>query len=566
MKLLTADQMRALEQRADKTGNTYAMMMERAGQAVADAIAARGDVRDKRMLILVGPGNNGGDGLVCARHLHDAGARVLIYLWKRVVDDADVNFKLCRERNIPSTRAEEDMAFQTLRQRVRESDVIVDALLGTGVTRPIKGLLKDMLAAAKDEIGKPRRGLEGLVPSSLVTELALSLPKGHSPLVVAVDLPSGLNPDTGALDPAALAVDLTVTFAFPKIGQLRFPGAGAVGELIVADIGIPAEWADADAPDVAAARDIAARLPARPRDSHKGTFGKAMLCVGSTNYVGAAFLAGTAATRAGAGLVTLALARTIYPMIASAVHETTFVVLPDDLGALVPEAVPVLRERLSDYDALLIGCGLGRDPQTVEFVQRLLGIGTRAKTQIGFPTVGEGKDEPGKLPPLVIDADALFALAQSGREAWWTRLAPNSVILTPHPGEMATLCGLSPAEVQADRVNVATKYAAQWQQVLVLKGAFTVIAAPDPATPPGVRATLLPFATPALATAGTGDVLAGTIVALLAQKLAPFDAAVAGAYLHGLAGEMAQREVGRAGVVAGDLLTRLPAAIRRATD
>jgi hydroxyethylthiazole kinase-like uncharacterized protein yjeF len=377
-----------------------------------------------------------------------------------------------------------------------------------------------------------------------------------SPLVAAVDLPSGLNPDTGALDPASLAADLTVTFAFPKIGQVTFPGAGAVGELVIADIGILADWADSDALDVATARETAMLLPARPPDSHKGTFGKAMLCVGSVNYVGAAYLSGTAATHAGAGLVTLALARAIYPMVASTSHETTFVILPDDLGVLIPDAVPVVRERLEDYDALLIGCGFGRDQKTVEFVQRLMGIGAKSKTQIGFlANSRESKTEPGKLPPLVIDADALYALAQSGE--WWTHLAPNTVILTPHPGEMATLCGLSTGDVQADRVNIVKKFAAQWKQVVVLKGAHTVIAAPDG------RATLLPFATPALATAGTGDVLAGTIIAMLAQHLAPFDAAVAGAYLHGLAGVIAERELGRAGVVAGDLLTRLPEAMRR---
>lgn len=549
MKLVTADQMRALEQRADKSGNTYAMMMERAGKAVADAIAARGDARDKRVIVLVGPGNNGGDGLVCSRFLHDAGARVSLYLWKRVANEADANFELCRKRNLPTIRAEDDGAFQHLRQLVRESDIIVDALLGTGVTRPIEGVLKDLLTVVKGEISARNSGeLGDLVPSSPVS-------RHTSHTIVAVDLPSGLNPDTGALDPAALAADLTVTFAFPKTGQLAFPGAGAVGELVIADIGILAEWADADAPDVAGARAIADLLPARPRDSHKGTFGKAMLCVGSTNYVGAAFLSGSAATRAGAGLVTLALARTIYPMIASEVHETTFVVLPDDLGVLVPDAAPVLREWVGDYDALLIGCGLGRDPQTVEFVQRLLTIGTKAKTQIGFSMATEEKEESRKLPPLVIDADALYALAQSGE--WWTRLAPNTTILTPHPGEMATLCGLPRDEIQADRVSVAKKYAAEWQQVVALKGAFTIVASPDG------RATLLPFATPALATAGTGDVLAGTIVAMLAQHLAPFDAAVAGAYLHGLAGEIAEREIGRAGVVAGDLLPRLPEAMRR---
>jgi NAD(P)H-hydrate epimerase len=539
--------MRELEKRADQSGNTYAMMMERAGKAVADAIIERWGAQNQRILVLVGPGNNGGDGLVCARYLHDAGANVSLYLWKREPRTDDENFRLCVERQMPVIRAEQDNQFVALKEQLKQCDVLVDALLGTGVTRPIEGLLKDLLTVIKSQ--SPNHPITQLVPSPLAHRPALR--------IVAVDLPSGLNPDTGALDPAALTADLTVTFAFPKIGQFAFPGANAIGELIIADIGIPAEWAEANLPDVATVREIKAWLPARPRDSHKGTFGKAMLCVGSANYVGAAFLAGSAATRAGAGLVTLALARTIYPMIASASHETTFVVLPDDLGALIPDAVNVLRERLRDYDALLIGCGFGRDPKTIEFVQRLLDI--KPKSQLGFPTKSEDrKAEPPPLPPLVIDADALFALAQSGE--WWTNLKPSTAILTPHPGEFATLTGLSRDEIQSNRIEVAKKYAMQWHQVVVLKGAFTVIASPEG------RATILPFATPALATAGTGDVLAGTIVAMLAQKLNPYDAAIAGAYLHGLAGVIAEKEIGRAGVVAGDLVTRLPVALRQVIE
>src|SRR5574341_125025 len=534
MKLVSADQMRSLEQRADRSGNTYAMMMERAGRAVADAIATRLGTHEKRILVLVGPGNNGGDGLVCARHLHDAGARVAdpatpsgvsLYVWKRAENAADENLKLCRERKIAITRAEDDPQFQTLKQRVRESDLIVDALLGTGVTRPIEGLLKDLLQAVKGALGASQSDLRPL-SSALI-------PLRSRPHIVAVDLPSGLNPDTGALDPATLAADFTVTFAFPKIGQLNFPGAGAVGELIVADIGISAEWASDVTLEVASISEITARLPARPREAHKGTFGKAMICAGSANYIGAAFLAGSAATRAGAGLVMLAVARSVYPIVAAAVHERTFLPLPDDQGALVSDAAHLLRERIADYDSLLVGPGLGRDPKTIEFVRRLLG---------------------NNLPPLVIDADALFALAQISK--WWTRLAPGTAILTPHPGEMATLCGMARDAVQNDRINIAKKFAVQWKQVAVLKGAHSVVVAPDG------RVTLIPFATPALATAGTGDILAGTIVALLAQGLEPFDAAVVGAYLHGFAGRIAEEEIGQAGVVAGDLLPRLPRAIR----
>ncbi len=525
MKLVTADQMRALEQRADANGNSFATMMERAGQAVADAILARWGAHP-RVLVLVGPGNNGGDGLVCARYLHDAGASVSLYLWKRAPRSDDDNYRLCFERHLPTLRAEYDTDLVALKHVLGETDILVDALLGTGVTRAIEGTLAELLGAIKTT--SPQRAITELVPSAVH-----SAPRP----IVAVDLPTGLDPDTGALDPAALAADLTVTFALPKIGHVTFPGAQAVGELVVADIGIAAEWADANALAVATAHEIAAMLPARARDSHKGTFGKALLCVGSSNYIGAAFLAGSACARAGAGLVTLALARTIYPHIASTLHEATFVSLPDDGGALIPTAATVLGNQASAYDVLLCGCGLGRYWRTLEFVRQAIALRGDAAAR------------------NVIDADALFALAQISR--WWKCLAPNTTILTPHPGEMATLTGLTRDQVQADRVNVAKKFAALWQQIVVLKGAFTVIAAPDG------RATLLPFATPALATAGTGDVLAGTITAMLAQKLSPFDAAVAGAYVHGLAGALAEREIGAAGVVAGDLLVRLPTAIRQ---
>lgn len=521
MKLVTANQMRALEQRADANGNLYAQMMERAGKAVADVIEAQIETDDAHVLVLVGPGNNGGDGLVCARYLHDAGMNVSLYIWKRAENSADENWRLCREREFPETRAESDPDFATLKTWVSEADVIVDALLGTGVARPIEGQLKDLLAITRFQA--PAYPVTELIPSPFAMR--------HSPLVVAIDLPSGLNPDTGALDPAALHADLTVTFAFPKIGQFAFPGANAVGELIVADIGIPSEWADANATQVASTPEIAALLPTRARDSHKGTFGKAMLCVGSANYVGAAFLAG-------AGLVTLALARTIYPLLASTLHETTFIRLPDDDGVLIPSAADVLCNQFADYDALLVGCGFGRDPKTIAFVQTLL---------------EQNRNSPLATRNFVFDADALYALSQT--DEWWKQLAPNTAILTPHPGEMATLTGLSRAEVQANRIEVAKKFAAQWQQVVALKGAFTVVASPDG------RTTVLPFATPALATAGTGDVLAGTITAMLAQKLAPFDAAVVGAYIHGLAGEIAAREIGNAGVVAGDLLPSLPVAL-----
>lgn len=528
MKLLTSIKMRELEQRADAGGNSYGTMMERAGQAVAKAIAARFNIHNKNIIVLVGPGNNGGDGLVCARYLHDAGARVTLYVWKRVLKDDDENLQLCLVRNMPLIRAEDDAEYLELQGQIAECDIVVDALLGTGVARPIEGELKDLLNIITTQL--PNRPAK--------------------PFVVAIDLPSGLNPDTGAIDPATLAAVLTVTFAFPKLGQYIFPGADTVGELIVADIGIRNEWTSDVEIEVADPKEIAAHLPARHRDSHKGTYGKAMICAGSINYTGAAYLAGTAATRAGAGLVTLALARTIYPIIASAAHETTYIPLPDANGILIPTAARVLQKNLVGYDALLIGPGLGRNPKTVEFVQQALGLGEKKSPLPPFAGAERGG--------IVIDADALFALAQTSE--WWKAIAPNSAILTPHPGEMATLCGLTLAEIQADRISAAKRFAQEWQQVLILKGAYSIVAAPDG------RITIIPFATPALATAGTGDVLAGTIVAMLAQGLGIYDAAVVGAYVHGCAGKIAEEEIGRAGAVAGDLLPRLPQAIKRINE
>jgi NAD(P)H-hydrate epimerase len=554
MKVVTAEKMRQLERQADASGLTYATMMENAGRGVADACQRMG-ITGKRILVLVGPGNNGGDGLVAARHLHDAGARVMLYLWKRSTDDAsapilgrgallgagaskgDENFRLTQERNIPVAAAENDGDFAVLRCHLAEADFVIDALLGTGVTRPIEGVLKELLTVVAAEI--ERRQLAGTAPT-----------------VVAVDLPTGLNPDTGEVDSVTPTCDLTVTFAFPKQGLLQFPGAERVGKLVVADIGIPPTWADEVMLEMTTPDMVRAWLPRRPLGAHKGTFGKAMIVAGSANYTGAAYLAGAAATRVGTGLVMMALARAVYPIVAAKLVETTFLVLPDDLGAIVPDAVKLLAERVGDYDALLIGPGLGREKVTVEFVHRLLGLEAlgKAKTRLGFRAGAE--EEPAapevKLPPLIVDADGLNALAEAAE--WWKVLRPGC-ILTPHPGEMARLMGAQVEDIEADRVGVARRMAQEWQQVIVLKGAYTVIAAPDG------RAAINPFANPGLATGGTGDVLAGAIVGLLAQGLEPYAAAAAGAYLHGLAAERVRAQMGDAGMVAGDLLLELPRAI-----
>jgi hydroxyethylthiazole kinase-like uncharacterized protein yjeF len=554
MKLVTVEEMRQLEQRADASGQSYATMMENAGRAVADAIRQHVPVKNKRILALIGPGNNGGDGLVAARHLSQDGAQIICYLWRPRQED-DPNLKAVQERNIHCLHADGEGDGKTLNKALQNADVIIDALLGTGIARPIEGSLKELLDTVRQVVTN-RRGpqpsnLGGLVPKPHPAADA----ETAAPLIVAVDVPSGLNCDTGEVDAATVPADLTVTFAAAKHGLFRFPGAEAVGELTIADIGIDPALGQDIRTYVAMPHVIGTLLPERPLNAHKGTFGKAIIVAGSVNYVGAPYLAAAAAARVGTGLVTLAPPQPLYSILAGKLTEATFLLLPHDMGVFVPAAIKVLAPKLTEYAALLVGPGLGREDETIAFVHQLLGIvrGGRSR-RIGFQQETGLPAEKVSLPPIVIDADALNALAET--ENWWDYVPRNS-ILTPHPGEMSRLTGLERAAINADRIAVARDHAAKWGQVVVLKGAFTVVAAPDG------QAMLLPFANPALATAGTGDVLAGAIVGMLAQGLAPYNAAVCGAYLHGLAGTIVADQMGKSGMLAGDLLPALPQAIAR---
>ena len=551
IKVITVEKSRELEIKANENGSSFADMMEHAGRSVARVIRHRVGAKDTRVVILVGPGNNGGDGLVAAYYLHEMGARVTCYLWKRKVEN-DANLQRIEAKNVPVVWADDDVDFKALHALVSSANVVVDALLGVGVSRPIEGTLLQLLNTVQHCLAE-RRAAPGLAHT--VPEMG----ERGIPLVVAVDCPTGLDCNTGALDPAALPADITVTFAYPKIGLLRFPGAEAVGEMIVADIGIPPEFASDVPLEMATVEQIARWLPQRPRSAHKGTFGRALIVAGSVNYVGAAALAGAAAVRIGTGLVTMALPTPIQAAVAAHLAEATYLLLPHDLGVITPEAVEILWERMDEYDALLLGPGLTQEKEAAAFVRAFLDLKSpERKGRIGFVSGMEevtGLKHP-VFPPLIIDADGLNILATIPR--WWQAL-PADTILTPHPGEMARLVGgeTTAKQIQGDREGVAARMAAEWGVVLVLKGAFTVIAAPDG------RLMVLPFANAGLATAGSGDVLAGAIVGLRAQGMGPFEAAVAGAYLHGLAGELTRLELGDMGMAASDLLLRLPMALQR---
>ncbi len=510
MLLPTAAEMRRLdEETIHVVGVPGVVLMESAGRGVVEVIAALAPVAGRRICVACGPGNNGGDGFVVARHLHVRGARVEVVLVAapdKVVGDARVQLDAARNVGVPihdGTAA----GWAQAAALVDGAEVIVDALLGTGVARAVTGHLAEVIARINRAPG----------------------------VRVAVDLPSGLDADRGQPLGACVAAHHTVTFAYPKLGLATAPGFLHAGALHVVDIGIPparASFVRRRLLDDACLQPL--RAP-RAADAHKGTYGHALVVAGSRGHTGAALLAGEACARAGAGLVTIASPAGAQAALAARVVEVSTAPLPAepaDDPAWGDAAWAALAPLLDGKRALAFGPGVPRAAGT----RRLL-----AHVLAGF------------RGPLVVDADGLNLLAED--------LAPldgaaAQVVLTPHPAEMGRLAGVATADVQADRVGVAERFAAAHRCVVVLKGARTVVAAPDGAT------AINPTGNPGMASGGTGDVLTGVIAALCAQGLAPFDAACAGAYLHGRAGDLARDEGGEAGLLARDLVEKLPLARR----
>ncbi len=514
MHIISVDEMRALETRAaEEYGLTSPILMENAGRSAAEILARYIAEKDSQkrsidsleFFVLVGPGNNGGDGMVMARYLEQWGGHVSNYRWKE--QQLTVHGREIAVEEVPAR----------LEEMMQRCDYVLDALLGTGRSRPLPESMRALLGRVRAE--RERRA-------------ALR--------IIAVDLPTGMDADSGAVDPGTIAADITITLACPKQGFFFFPGRDYMGELSVGDIGLPAELESNLHTEMLTGELIRALLPERPLNSNKGTFGKVMLYSGSPAYPGSAFLAGNAAGRIGAGLVTLAVTERMFPIYAGAFHEGTFLLLPAEAAGSFERASSIINA-LDGYRALLVGPGLGQSPYTREVILEML------ESLRAMP------DE--KRPQMVIDADGLNNL--SALERWWT-LLPKDTVITPHPGEMGRLChGLKVSGGDVDRLELARRKAAEWQVTLVLKGACTIIAEP------GGRTRISWQANPALASAGTGDVLAGMIAGLLAQKPGPFDAASAGVYLHTAASELVSAEIGHTGLLASDLLAQIPRAITR---
>jgi len=488
--------------------------MENAGKAVAEEVRKiLGTIDKQRILTLIGPGNNGGDGLVAARHLHDWGAEVTIYLCSQRPEN-DANLGLVQQRKIAYIEATQDENLDRLDELLSSANTVIDALFGTGKIRILRGIFQQAL----DRVTRARKKRPGL-------------------RIIALDLPSGLDADTGAVDPACPYADNTVTLGFPKPGLFNFPGAERAGKLTITDIGIPTYLAEQVTTELITDEWARSVLPERPYAANKGSFGRILVAAGSINYIGAAYLACSGAIRVGAGLVTLATAISLQPILASKLTEVTYLPLFESQPGIISlKAAKLIHQQLPNYNVLLLGCGLGQSQPVTRFIRAILFRSTPA------------------LPFLVLDADGLNTLAEIPK--WWQELTDDA-ILTPHPGEMARLAGVSIDDVQSDRVGITKKAALEWHKTIVLKGAYTVIAAPDG------RCRISPVANPGLASAGTGDVLSGAIAGLVAQGLSLFDAAACGVYLHGEAGEMVKAKLGDAGMIATDLLPVLPLTIKQ---
>jgi hydroxyethylthiazole kinase-like uncharacterized protein yjeF len=529
MKLVSVSEMKSIEREADSSGLTYDQMMENAGRGLAEVIQDLPiEESDREVFGLVGPGNNGGDTLVALTLLAVDGWLTRAYLVNR---KKEALVERLEKAGGEVVFADEDKDFLSLIAFIQNASIVLDGILGTGIKLP----LKSGTASILDEV------------HSILNDMDVM------PFVIAVDCPSGVDCDTGEAAAECIQADLTVTMAEVKQGLLKMPAYELVGDLQVIDIGLPNDLPALASvqTEVAEADMVAAMLPDRKADAHKGTFGTAIIAAGSINYTGAGLLAGQGAYRIGAGLVTLAVPSPIHAILASQFPEATWILLPNELGVINANAAEVLVKNLERATALLIGPGFGMEDTTKEFIQNLIAEksgGQKASSRIGFlQSEKENKQEANnELPPMVIDADGLKLLASI---EGWHKLIPSPAVLTPHPGEMAVMTGLTKEEIQKDRQAIAIKYAKEWGHVVVLKGAFTVIAAPDG------RVTIIPIASSALSRAGTGDVLAGLIVGLRAQGVAAFEAGVAGAWIHAQAGLYAASKLGTTtSVLAGDVL------------
>ena len=511
MKLPTAEQMQNLDTTAiNDYGIPGVVLMENAGRGTVCAMTdAFGSPQGKKILIFVGPGNNGGDGLVIARHLYQLGALPQVFLLVRpekMKGDAAINLHIVQKLPVPISLVLDADGVKEAESISDGAWAAVDAIFGTGLKREVSGHF------------------------ALTCELINRLPCP----VVAVDIPSGVDSDSGRILGACVRADLTATYGLAKPGHFIHPGAELTGRLEVIDITIPHEAVlKAGIPqELLSPETLQGWVPERSADAHKGTYGHLLILAGSTGKTGAAILSAEGALRSGAGLVTLCVPKDLNPIFETSLPEAMTVPLPHSTtGHISANDASLIQESALGKKAVAIGPGIGTDPDTAQLVLSLY-------TELTIPAV--------------IDADGLTLLAATLSEL--TPAAPR--ILTPHPGEMARLTGKTTKDIQTDRLRTAASFAQENKVILVLKGSRTVIAAPDG------RVAINPTGNPGMAAGGMGDVLTGLIAGFLAQGLSPWQAACLGVYLHGLAGDRIVKKTGmKAGFLASELAAEVPLAM-----
>ncbi|MGQ9920607.1 MAG: NAD(P)H-hydrate dehydratase [Desulfobacca sp.] len=501
--------MRTLDQQTiEATGIPGIVLMENAGRTTYQILRQEFPELNDLIVVLAGRGNNGGDGFVVARYLANAGREVIVLLLaerEQVRGEAKINLDILEQLSVPVYEITHEQELREQVPLLQSAGLLVDALLGTGLASEVRGLYR----------------------------LAIDLLNAMPTPVLAIDIPSGLSADSGQPLGAAVAATVTVTYGWPKLGQILPPGRDLVGRLWQVDISIPPSAAAISSITLPEPAVLRSALPPRRRDSHKGNFGHLLVVAGSVGKTGAATLTGEAALRVGAGLVTVGVPASLNPILEMKLTEAMTLPLAEAEGvqALGRRALEEIAAAVPGKTALAVGPGLGTHHETVALVRELV-----RRSNL----------------PLVLDADGLNAIAHDVESV---SLSQAPMVLTPHPGEMSRLLKCSTKEIQDNRLEVALEVAAKIGAVVVLKGAQSIIADPDG------RAMINSTGNPALAQGGSGDVLTGMIGGLLAQRVDPFQAACLAVYLHGLTADVLAASHGNCGILAGELLLELPEVI-----
>lgn len=501
-----AEEMRAVDRAAAETGGIPGIvLMENAALACVRELCADFDMKHKTAAIFCGHGNNGGDGLAIARHLYNLGTDVTVFLVSgtEFKGDARINYDIVKNMGIPIDTVIDSEGLEYI---IRSFDIIIDAILGTGISGTVRGMAYDVIKAINE----------------------------NARYILSVDVPSGINSDSGEICGVCISADKTVTFAGYKMGMFMYPAADCTGEIVPDMISVPesvitSQGLQINVTDSGFVRSI---IKKRSNNTHKGDYGKLLIIAGSEGMSGAAYMSAQAALKSGAGLVTLACCRSIHSALESKTTEVMTLPLDDCEGHISASALPLLLQRLKKADAVLIGPGLGTSPDVDEIVKGIL---------------------KNSRVPVIVDADALNAAARSRQII---SQCGCELIFTPHEMEMSRLTGLDVSYIESNRIEVSREFAEEYGAVLLLKGHHTIVTAPN------LEQYINTTGNPGLASGGSGDVLAGIIAALAARGIGCAAAAAAAAYIHGTAGDIAAQSYGMESMSATDVLSCLPAAFR----